>query len=157
MAKANLELITAIRNAAHNLHISSDYQWGHMGSCNCGYLAQELTRLTKAEIHQRAMQKYGDWNEQLNDYCPKSGLPMDELISCMLDAGLDSTDLKHLERLSDPFVLRSIPFEHRWLIHNKKSDVVFYMNKWADLLEEEIIDCIKLPTTETMVSVEETV
>ena len=67
MAKATPFLIEAIRNTARSLEKSEKYQWGHMGSCNCGHLAQELTRLNASEIHQRAMQKYGDWNEQLND------------------------------------------------------------------------------------------
>ncbi len=47
------------------------------------------------------MQRYGDWNEQLNDYCPTSGFPMDELISEMMNFGFDRDDLKNLERLSD--------------------------------------------------------
>jgi hypothetical protein len=34
-----------------------------MGACNCGFLAQEITHLRKAEIHSRAMQSTGDWNE----------------------------------------------------------------------------------------------
>ena len=31
-----------------------------MGSCNCGHLAQTVTRLTKAEIHTQALQRYGE-------------------------------------------------------------------------------------------------
>lgn len=145
MAKANLELIEAIRKTAKNMETTEAYQWGHMGSCNCGYLAQELTKLNKAEIHSRAMQKYGDWNEQLNDYCPTSGLLMDDLITNMLSAGLDSDDLKNLEKLSDQEVLRTIPLEERYLTHNNKGDVIKYMYAWASLLESRLLDKIKLP------------
>jgi hypothetical protein len=84
MARVTIELIQILRNTAHTLAQSRSYQWGHMGACNCGFLAQEITRLRKDEIHSRAMQRYGDWAEQLNDYCPTSGLPMDALISEML-------------------------------------------------------------------------
>lgn len=149
MAKASFELITAIRNTAKNLNKTQSYQWGHMGSCNCGYLAQELTKLSKSEIHSCAMQKYGDWNEQLNDYCPTSGLLMDDLISNMLSWGLDSVDLKNLEKLGDSRVLRRLPAENRYLTHNKKEDVVLYLETWADLLEEGLIDQIKLPNVES--------
>jgi hypothetical protein len=139
MAKPNLELIQHIRNAAIKLQGSATYQWGHMGSCNCGFLAREISNLTKGEIHQRAMQKYGDWNEQIDDYCPESRLPMDELISQMLNAGLDRRDLKHLEKLSDPDVLKKLPVKHRHLIHNRRDDVVLYLKTWAEVLEEELL------------------
>lgn len=146
MARTNIELIQAIRGAAKSLDQSPNYQWGHMGSCNCGFLAQEISQLSKEDIHQRAMQKYGDWNEQLNDYCPTSGLPMDTLISCMLDIGLDTEDLKNLEKLSDPKVLRSFPIEQRWLKHNNKSDVILYMNRWATVLEQELLESVIIPS-----------
>ena len=58
-----------------------------MGSCNCGNLAQELTRMTKDQIHQYAMQRYGDWNEQVADYCETSQLPFDIIINQMIEAG----------------------------------------------------------------------
>ena len=67
MAQPTLPVIQALRNTAHRL-ATAPYQWGHMGSCNCGHLAQTITRLTKAEIHARAMQRYGDWERQSIDY-----------------------------------------------------------------------------------------
>ena len=149
MVKASIHLIEALRSTSKNLRRSNDYQWGHMGSCNCGHLAQEITRLSKSEIHSRAMNKYGDWNEQLNDYCPTSGLLMDDLITQMLDFGLDTDDLKHLEKLSDPNVLKQLPKENGRLHHNMKNDVITYINQWADLLEKELLEKIKLPETES--------
>jgi len=144
MARASLSLIAALRKTAAQIEQRSDYQWGHMGACNCGFLAQQITTLKKDEIHARAMERYGDWNEQLNDYCPTSGLPMDDLISEMLMAGLDTGDLKHLEKLSDPKVLRSLPIEQRNLKHNNKPDVMVYLNTWANLLENELLGGITL-------------
>lgn len=148
MAKPSIKLIKAIRNTARSLQSTTDYQWGHMGSCNCGHLAQEITKLTKSEIHSRAMNKYGDWNEQLNDYCPTSGLLMDDLITQMLDFGLDTDDLKHLEKLSDKKVLGQLPAEKRFLTHNRKEDVIIYINSWADLLEKSLLEKIQLPEME---------
>ena len=145
MARPSLELIRTIRMAAHKLEVSANYQWGHMGSCNCGFLAQEVTRLTKEEIHRRAMMRYGDWSEQLTDYCPTSGLPIDETISELISFGFDSEDLKNLEKLSDPWILRSLPPAERNLHFNVRLDVVKYLRTWADLLEETLLTNVTLP------------
>lgn len=149
MAKLTIHVIEALRATANHLALTRDYQWGHMGACNCGYLGQQVTRLDKAEIHRRALQRSGDWNEQLNDYCPASGLPFDDIISELLAFGFDIDDLKHLERLSDPAVLSSLP-PGRHLTQNIKDDVILYLQAWANLLEENLIQKIKLPAGITM-------
>lgn len=140
MAKANPSLINAIEKTILKLSNGATYQWGHMGACNCGNLAQELTHLSKAEIHQYAMQKHGDWNEQIIDYCPNSGYPIDLMISKMLDFGLTLDDLANLEKLSDQSILIQIPKERRDLINkNTREDVILYMETWAKLLREKWI------------------
>lgn len=140
MAKANPRLIEAIEKTIAKLSNGAVYQWGHMGACNCGNLAQELTQYTKAEIHQFAMQKHGDWNEQVLDYCPSSGLPIDLMISKMLDFGLTIDDLSNLERLSDPIILSQIPKEKRDQINkNSREDVILYMQTWSKILRENWI------------------
>jgi hypothetical protein len=145
MAQPSIKVIQALRRAARNLKHSSNYQWGHMGLCNCGFLAQEVTQLSKQEIHRRAMLRHGDWSEQLNDYCPTSGLPMDDMISELIEFGFDAQDLRHLEYLSDNAILMTLPFEQRHLVRNIKADVVKYLLTWADLLEAQVIDQITLP------------
>jgi hypothetical protein len=132
-------LIRALRIAAFKLQNSPHYQWGHMGSCNCGFLAQEITHLDREEIHRRAMTGSGDWSEQLRDYCPSSGLAMDELISELVGFGFDRDDLTHLERLSDPLVLSTLPENTDALSFNNKENAVIYMRGWADLLEERLL------------------
>jgi hypothetical protein len=57
------------------------------------------------------MEGNGDWNEQLNDYCPTSGLRMDRVIEQIINAGFDIHDLKNLERLSDPVILNALPMQ----------------------------------------------
>ena len=148
MAKPSLEIIETLRNAAQKIKESENYQWGHMGACNCGFLAQEVTKLTKAEIHRRAMERHGDWTEHLNDYCPINGLPFDAIISELIAFGFDSSDLKHLEKLSDPNILQTISFAERILKHNVKQDVVVYLKAWINLLEDELVANIKIELPE---------
>jgi hypothetical protein len=138
MAHPSKKIIETLRKTADKILESHDYQWGHMGACNCGYLAQSITMKSKAEIHKRAMFGNGDWNEQLNDYCPTSGLPFDEVVAEMLDMGFDIDDLKHLERLSDKRVLARMPFP-AYLKQNVKEDVALYLTLWSDLIEEQLM------------------
>ena len=139
MARPTPELIDALRRTARKVAEGAPYQWGHMGSCNCGNLAQVVTNLDKAAIHQEAMRRHGDWNEQLFDYCPQSGLPFDHIIDTMLDFGFTRSDLAHLEKLSDDRILANLPQGKQYLSHNKSEDVVKYLNSWANLLENELI------------------
>ncbi len=144
MATPNPKLIQALRTTARKLENGGNYQWGHMGSCNCGNLAQELTKLSKAEIHAYAMQRSGDWYEQTLEFCPSSGYPMDLLIEKLLEEGLKLEDLRNLERLSDQEVLRNLPQNLKYLNQNCREDVVLYMKTWADMLENKAIDAIEL-------------
>ena len=151
MARPTPKLIDALRRTSRNLKNGAPYQWGHMGGCNCGNLAQELTKLNRDQIHQYAMQRYGDWNEQVEDYCSTSQMPIDIVINEMLNAGLMLEDLKHLEKLDDRQVLSRFPIELRHLKHNVRDDVVSYMNAWADLLEEQFLEKITLPDFREMI------
>ncbi|OAQ38890.1 hypothetical protein A5893_12685 [Pedobacter psychrophilus] len=144
MAKASLSIIQALKKTAANLEKGSQYQWGHMGSCNCGNLAQVITNKDKAEIHKSAMRRHGDWNEQLIDYCPTSGLPIDHIIDEMLDFGFTRADLSHLEKLSDQNILKNLPLEKRHLKHNIKNDVVLYLRIWATSLENSLLKDISI-------------
>ena len=150
MARPKPELIQALRNTADKLEESQSYQWGHMGSCNCGHLVQQVTQLSKAEIHEYAMRtRGGDWSEQALDYCPTSGYLMDQVISIMLEAGMDIVDFKHLERLSDKEVLQRLPQGERYLRHNVRKDVVKYMRTCAQLLEEKLAEQVSLEDIST--------
>jgi hypothetical protein len=145
MAQAKVEIIDALRRTAKKLGSGSDYMWGHMGSCNCGNLAQEITKRSKAEIHAYAMQGHGDWNEQLNDYCGNTQMPIDLVIHEMLTSGFSLEDLQNLEKLADKLILMRLPIENRYLLHNVRADVIVYLSEWANMLEEQLLDTIKLP------------
>ena len=141
MARANSELISALRRTAQRLATDVSYQWGHMGMCNCGHLAQSITGLASAEIHSSALVREGDWEQQANDYCPTSGNLIDVVLAAMFDLGLTRTDVRNLEKLADLEVLRRAG---RHLRFNNRDDVVLYMRNWADLLEESVpkLECV---------------
>jgi len=140
MAKPTTRLIRALRNTASRLESGAFYRWTHLGACNCGHLAQTLTELSAADIRTRALEKSGEWSDQAVDYCPTSGLVIDDIISTMLKAGMSLHEFGELERLSSPSVLRRIPFERRPLDHRRREDVVLYLRTWADLLAEKRIE-----------------
>ncbi len=136
MATATPKLISALRTTAARLREGSNFQWGHMGSCICGHLAQTVTELSPAEIHRRAMERHGDWSQQSVEHCPTSGLAIDHVIDEMLALGLHIGDLRHLEKLSDPRILARVPA--RWLRHQDRDHAVQYMEAWAELLEDDL-------------------
>ncbi len=142
MAKIDVSVIQALRQTADAILNGSAYQWGHMGACNCGNLAQIITNRKKAEIHSRAIYGNGDWTEQLRDYCPKSGLPMDVVIDELVDFGFSTNDLAHLEKLSDPKITALI--SNKKLKYNHRDDVVLYLRTWATLLEEKMLNTISI-------------
>ncbi len=138
MARPNRELIAALRIAADRLESVDGYQWGHMGRCNCGHLAQATTGLTHAEIHAAALAREGNWERQANDYCAASGLVIDHILAAMFTLGLTRQDVRNLERLADDDVLRRLPAGHRRLRFNNRDHAVEYMRTWALMLEQRI-------------------
>ncbi len=136
MTRPHPDLVEALRTTARRVEQGAEYRWTHMGSCNCGHLAQTVTRLPAQEIHRLALERAGDWGEQAREYCPTIGYPMDHIVACLLDLGLTDDDLWHLERLSSPEVLRRLPIGERDLDHRRREDYVRYLRVWADLLEE---------------------
>jgi len=135
MAHATNELLDALDRTAARLARDTTYQWGHMGQCNCGHLAQSITGLTDAEIHSYALVREGDWEEQANRYCPTSGLMIDSVLASMFALGLTQDDVRHLEKLSDPRVLRRIGVTH--LRRNVREDVVRYIRAWRAMLSDD--------------------
>jgi hypothetical protein len=139
MARANRELITALRVTAAKLEAGATYRWTHMGACNCGHLAQTVTQLSAEDIRRYALERSGEWAEQGIEYCPTSGYPMDAILSALFGLGLSSDDLGQLERLTNPEVLRRMPVEVRKeLSYRERDHVVLYMRTFADVLEEQL-------------------
>lgn len=150
MATPSLKIIDALRKTANQLQNGSRYEWGHMGSCNCGNLAQTVTLFSRAEIQKHALQKRGDWSEQLVEYCPTSGYPMDLIIEKMIAFGFSKQDLRHLEWLSDTDILKEV-LKDKLITHlsrNSKQDTILYLRSWATILEDKLIATIKLDIKE---------
>lgn len=143
MANPSIKIIDSLRKTAQQLENGNRYEWGHMGSCNCGNLAQTITTFSRAEIQKYALEKRGDWSEQLIDYCPTSGYPMDMIIEKMIDFGFSRQDLNHLEWLSDREILNEIGLEY--LDRNLKANTILYLKTWANLIENQLIKNISLP------------
>ena len=130
----------ALRVTAPRIAGGSDYRWTHMGLCNCGHLAQTVAFTSAEELYAIALQKAGDWTEQIRDYCPISGYPLDFIISALLELGATLQELRDLERLSNPKILKKMSVEKRRnLNYRSRDDVVLYMKTWANLLREETI------------------
>ena len=103
--------------------------------CNCGHLAQSITGLRREEIHDSALVREGDWEEQARAYCPTSGLLIDTILASMFTLGLTREDIRNLEKLSDPIVLRRVG---RPLQFNRRDDVAAYLTAWSDILTERV-------------------
>ena len=139
MARANRALISALRTTAARLKLGAPYRWTHLGACNCGHLAQTVTQLDAEAIRRYAMERAGEWADQVLEFCPTSGYPMDEILRALFALELTRDDLAHLEKLSAPEVLRRFPTEERVRISYRDRDhVVAYMRAFADLLEEQL-------------------
>lgn len=138
MAIASYGLIDALRVTADRLEKGAYYQWTHQGSCNCGHLAQTITKLTKSQLHKIALEKEGNWADKTIDYCKTSGFPIDHVISSMVDLGLTTEDIANLEKLACPKVLKNIPENIKPLKYSDKSQVILYMRTWSNLLENEL-------------------
>ncbi|MFW5658469.1 MAG: hypothetical protein ACOCZ8_00680, partial [Bacteroidota bacterium] len=109
-----------------------------MGACNCGHLAQTVCDISREDIHAYAMERYGDWERQVMDYCPNSGYPFDLVIEKLLEVGFTQSDLTHLERLNDHEVLRALPRDRRHLSRNQREDAVLYIRTWANVMEAKL-------------------
>lgn len=136
MARPTVQLIRALRTTAQRLQAGSAYKWSHFGQCNCGNLAQTITQLTPEQVYRAAFERSGDWGQQALEFCPTSGYPMDFVLARLFELGLEREDVRHLERLSDGRVLKRLGLQE--LAHNKRENVVLYMNAWADLLEDAL-------------------
>lgn len=128
-------LAVALRTTADRLDRGSQYQWGHLGMCNCGHLVETVCGIAPAQIHRIALlDGTGDWEAIANAYCPTSGYAIDDVVAQLLALGMTTDDIGHLEKLDDPAVLAALPGGPRWLRRNERADVVAYMHAWSELL-----------------------
>jgi hypothetical protein len=144
MAKPSLELIHALRETARRLRDGANYAWGHHGACNCGNLLQVLTPLSEGQILRYAHTATGEWTELAEEYCSTTKAPVNLVMSKLLEAGLTTTDIHHIEYLTDRDVLDHLPGGFRWLKKNLREDVIVYFETFASLLEEKLIRSVQI-------------
>lgn len=161
MAIPSVRLVAALRETAARLRDdATSYRWSHFGQCNCGHLAQTLTRLSSDEIYRAAFPGGGDWGQQaaaLRDLdfgdrpgldegafepevlrCSATGRALDAVFAQMIAAGLDGRDIDALEDLSDGDVLRRMGKSTTGLARNRRADVIAYLDAWAELLASRL-------------------
>ena len=144
MSAPHPRLIDALRETADRLRSGSDYKWSNYGLCNCGHLAQTVTHLSPKEIHDAARQRAGDWGQQALEYCGQTGLEMDHIMEQLLGLGLTRTDIRDIERLSNPKVRRRMAGHASGVTHFARTDAIAYFEAWADLLEEQLPAAVRL-------------
>lgn len=144
MAAPHPRLIDALRETADRLRTGSDYKWSNYGLCNCGHLAQTVTHRSPKAIHEAAMKRAGDWGQQALEYCGQTGLEMDHIMAQLLDLGLSPTDIRDIERLGNPKVRRRMNAPHLGVTHYARTDAIAYFEAWADLLEEQLPESLRL-------------
>lgn len=138
MAKATKQLVEALRKSAAGLSSGEDYEWGHVGRCNCGQLVQHVSGKTSSEIIKIFGPQLDEWTEHANDYCSSTGISIQALFDDLESVGFFADDVRNLEYLRDTNVLNRLPEDKRYLKHNDRKDVALYMNTMAELLEEEL-------------------
>jgi hypothetical protein len=138
MARPNTILIHALRETAQRLREGAVYAWGNHGACNCGNLLQVITPLSRQDILTYAHTGIGEWTELAAEYCGVSQAPVDMLVSRLMEAGLNTSDIHDLEYLSNREVLDRLPGGFRWLKKNQREDVIVYFETYAELLEEQL-------------------
>jgi hypothetical protein len=80
----------------------------------------------------------GAWEPENVGACQVSGASMDFVFYSLNRIGLSATDIKQLERLSDPEVRRRLGTENVYFPHHIRENVIRYVVEWADMLEEDL-------------------
>lgn len=123
-----------------------EYEHGHHGTCNCGFVISAITELGKNEILKRLTIDglggcyYSDMIDGRKfEICPVTGLPMNYIIKSLFEAGFNGDDIKNLENLSDKKVLSlaRINTSLNGRYYADRENVIAYITAWIEILEEE--------------------
>ena len=80
----------------------------------------------------------GAWEPEDVGACQVTGASIDFVFYSLTRLGLSATDIKQLERLSDPEVRRRLGTENVYFPHHVRENVISYMIEWADMLEKDL-------------------
>ena len=139
MAIPNENLLNIFDKTIESLENEDDrYNWGHLGRCNCGFLAKEVTKKSAKEIHEAALAKKGeDWGVRVENFCPVSGYLIDDIISELFSVGLSPRDIVSIEKLNDPEILKLVPKGQK-LEKGNRQDAISYMKAFREYIYREL-------------------
>ncbi len=113
-----LEALIAVSKALENDTI--DYVWSEICTCNCGLVAQAITKTSKDELYDYYLRDISErlqtkknskycptWAQMISEYCPLTGTPTIEIFKALFEAGMNREEIAHLEYLSDPAILKN--------------------------------------------------
>jgi hypothetical protein len=118
--------------------------WGKQASAN---VHQPRKSPPRPDFGDRPALDEGAWEPEDVGACQVSGASMDFVFYSLNRMGLSATDVRQLERLSDPEVRRRLGTENVYFPHHVRENVIDYLIKWADLLEEDLCDEGKVPSS----------
>lgn len=144
--RASVELIEALRRAATRIEDpNGGFDWMASEHCNCGILAQELG----VEAHR--LENIGLWTHLVENHCTVTGIPLNDVLQELHDAGILPSDIEGIEACNRPNVLARIGLDapakpygiidtyHRRNDQSKlKAIVASYFRAQAEILEEEL-------------------
>lgn len=144
MAKPSLQLIDALRKSARLIADDKDsYNWKAIGACNCGNLVQVVTNYDAKEISTFGIKKHGDWQSISHLYDKDSGYEIDNIITVLLNMGMELEDFAYLENLNNEEVISYIGNDV-YLTRDDADHAILYLNSWAEMLEEKLLDEISI-------------
>ena len=130
--------MNALKQTARDLKNGCRYEWGHMGRCNAGCVVQNLTGKTDSQVAEMVGFELDEWSEHAKTYCNQSNTDVDELFALLKRYGFGYQDMIHIEYLSDPKVLKTMPEYGNRLKKNNPNDVGNYLLAFAKYLEREL-------------------
>ena len=170
-----MKLINHLQTANQALKDGSfPYLWSECNRCNVGVVAscvlgvgiEKLEDLLDRSIErtQKALNMDNKgvwWSDMIGVLCPITGRPIHKIFRDLMDAGLTKQDMIHLEKLSDPRILKkagiktthTVPKKSRKHWWNKaiitqveecdyqynesKNNLIKYLDAWISILQED--------------------
>jgi len=112
-----------------------DGDWGKQANAN---VHQPRLSPPQPDFGDRPALDEGAWEPEDVGACQVTGASIDFVFYSLNRLGLSATDIKQLERLSDPEVRRRLGTENVYFPHHVRENVISYMIEWADMLEKDL-------------------
>lgn len=139
--------LEALKHAIQELKAGKFYKWTEMSACNCGIVAQSVTGYDSQTLHKKIHDgtMIDLWGESAVA-CGVSGLPINEVLQALFDAGFTKAEIQSLEQCSDGRVLAEAGIDLRKPCYQDgkrtshkahKKTLIKYLEAWVRLIERE--------------------